>query len=440
MKVTKEKIENCQAFLSIEMEPEEVEESLEKSYHRLVKKNSVPGFRKGKAPRDVLERHIGKESLFEDTINNLIPEAYKKALQEQNIEAFTQPEIEVTQADPLIFKATVPLPPTINLGDYQNIQVEPETIEVTEDDINTAIEQLQHQHATWEPVERPIAFSDLAVINVESNIEDVPFINQKDAQYRVMQELPLPVPGFAEQLVGMNRDEEKEFKIKLPADYAKSELAEKEPVFKVLVKEIKQEKLPELNDEFAQTVNPEFNTIDVLKEKISAELNLRAIDKAKATFEEKTIDAAVNTTEMEFPPILVEMEIDQLINQQLRRWQMDGSQIEQYLNIINKTEQELRQELHPLATKRVTQSLMLGKIAEGENIKVDETEIDTEINDAVERTNEDKEKLKDYLNAPQARNSIRQSLLTQKTIQKLVDIASGKNTTAEIIETEDKNE
>ena len=343
MKVTNEKTENCQAFLTVEMEPDEIEESLERSYHRLVSKTAVPGFRKGKAPRAILERHIGKESLFEDALNSLLPEAYEKAIKEQKIEAFAQPHIEIAQTDPVIFKVAVPLTPTIKLGDYHHIQVAPEPVELTEDDVSATIEQLRHQHATWEPAERPVDFNDLVVLDIESNIEDKPLVNQKRAQYQVLHDLPLPAPGFAEQLVGMKRDEEKEFKLQFPSDYPRSELAGKEPSFKVRVTEIKQERLPELNNEFTKEISPDFKSLDLLREKVSTDLRLRAEEKARIDFEERIIEAAVDITQLEFPPILVETEIDRLINQQLRRWQMGGKGLEEYLSNINKTEVELRQ-------------------------------------------------------------------------------------------------
>jgi len=425
VKVTNEKTENCQAFLTVEMEPDEVEESLERSYHRLVSKTAVPGFRKGKAPRDVLERYIGKERLLEDTLDSLLPEAYEKAIKEQKIEAFAQPHIEIAQTDPVIFKMAVPLTPTIKLGDYHHIQVAPESVELTEDDVSAAIEQLRHQHATWEPAERPVDFNDLVVLDIESNIEDEPFINQKGAQYQVIRELPFPAPGFAEQLVGMRRDEEKEFKLQFPSDYSRKELAEKEPSFKVRVTEIKQERLPELNDEFAKEISPDFNSLDLLREKVSTNLRFRAEEKARIDFEERVIEAVADTTKLEFPPILVEMETDQLINQQLRRWQMGGKGLEEYLSSINKTEEELRQELNPLATKRVNQSLTLGRIAEEEKFEVSDSEINAEIENMTKSATENKDELNKFLNTPQARKSIEQVLITRKTIQRLVEIAKG---------------
>jgi len=422
VQVTNEKIENSQAFLTIEMEPAEVEESLERSYHRLVKRARIPGFRKGKAPRAILERYLGKESLLEDAINDLLPQAYEKAIKEQEIEAIAQPQIEVTQTDPLIFKAVVPLKPKVKLGDYQQIKVTPKPVKVTKKDVNDVIEQLRHQHATWEPVERPVDFGDLIVLDIESNIEDSPLINQKGAQYQVLHDLSFPAPGFAEQLAGMKKDEEKEFKLQFPSDYPREELAGKEAWFKVKVGEIKQEILPELNDDFAKEINPDFETLDSLREKVSSDLKLRAGEKTRVDFEERVIDAVVDLSEVEFPPILVEAEINQILNQ---RFQRGNQELEEYLRNINKTEEELHEELHPLATKRVTRSLVLGKVAEEEKIEVSESEIDAEIENMTKNATENRDELERVLNTPQSRQSIEQILITRKTVQRLVEIARG---------------
>jgi len=424
VKVTNEKTENRQAFLTIEMEPAEVEASLAKSYHRLVKKTNIPGFRKGKAPRAVLERYIGKERLLEDALNNLLPEAYEKAIKEQKIEAIAQPQIEIAQTDPLVFKATVPLTPAVELGDYHHIQVAPEPVELTEDNVNAVIEQLRHQQATWEPVERPVEFGDLVVLDIDSNIEDKPFINRKAVQYQVLGDLPFPAPGFAEQLLGMKRGEEKEFKLQFPSDFSRGELAGKEPSFKVKITEIKQERLPELDDEFARGVSPDYKTLDSLRERVSAELKLRAEEKARIEFEEKVIEAVVNLAKLEFPPILVEHEIDRLLNQRLQR--IDQG-LEEYLSSINKTKEELREELRPLATKRVTGSLVLAKVAEEEKIEVSASEVDAEIENMVKNSADNKDELQKLLSTPQSRESIEQALITRKTVQHLVEIAEGSN-------------
>ena len=425
MKVTREKTENSQAFLRIEMEPAEVEESLEQSYRRLVRKASIPGFRKGKAPRAVLERYLGRDSLLEDALNNLLPQAYDEAVKEQEIEAIATPSIEIAQTDPVVFKATVPLKPTIELGDYHQIQLTPEPVELTDDEVDTVIEQLRRQHAIWEPVERPANFDDLVALDIESHIEGKPFINQQGVQYQILHDQPLPVPGFAEQLSGMKGGEEKEFKLQLPEDYPRAELAGKEARFKVRVSEIKQQRLPELDDEFATSVNPDFKTFDSLRERISANLRLMAEEKARREFEERIIEAVVENSQVEFPPVLAEMEIARLLDQQMRRLQASDIGLEEYLGRINKTGEELREELRPLATKRVTSSLVLGRIAEQEKIEVGDAEIDAELENMVQSTTGSKDEVQKLLDSPQAHNSVEQILTTRKTIQRLVEIAGG---------------
>lgn len=426
MKVTRDKIENSQAFLTIEMEPPEVEASLEAAYQRLVKKTNVPGFRKGKAPRAMLERYLGKESLLEDALNNLIPRACEDALKEQEIEAFARPALEITQTEPLVFKATVPLPPTVKLGDYHSIRLKPEPVASTKKEVAPVIERLRHQQATWEPVERDIAFNDLVVFDIESTVSGKPFINHKEAQYQVIENYPTPLPGFAEQLVGLKSDEEKEFTLQIPKDYPDKELADKEAAFKVRVSEVKQERLPELNNDFAKGIDPKFKTLSSLRKQVADNLKIRAEEKAKRDFEEKVIDAVVNLSEVAFPFILVEMEISHLLDQQLRHWQESGRGLEDYLASINKTEEELREELRPVASKRVTQSLVLGKISEGEKIEISDSEIDSVIEDMIKGATEGKgEELKKLLNTPQSRESIKQLLVRRKTIQRLVDIARG---------------
>ena len=438
MKVTNEKTENSQAFLTIEMEPAEVEESLEESYNRLVGRTNIPGFRKGKAPRVVLERYLGKESFLQDALNHLLPQAYEKAIKEQKIEAIAQPQIELAQTDPVIFKATVPLPPTIKLGVYHNIQVVPEPVELNEDNVGATIEQLRHQFATWEVVDRPVDFGDLVVLDIESNTEGEPFLNQQGTRYQVLRDLPFPAPGFAEQLLGIKKGGEKEFKLQFPPDYPRGELAGKKSSFKVKIGEIRQEILPELNDDFARQVSPDFKTLDSLRERVATNLRLNAEEKARIDFEERVIEAVVDISQVEFPPILVEMEIDRLLDERSRRLKMEGKDLEEYLKSINKTEEQLHEELHPIAAKRVTRSLVLGRVVEEEKVEVSDSEIDAEIENMLKGATEKKDELKEFFNTPQSRDSLKQLLITRKTIQRLVEIAKGLNMNTEVMEKEEQ--
>src|ERR1035437_9635016 len=254
MKVTKEKEENHQAYLTIELEPDEVKEAMSSALDRVTKKAKMGGFRAGKAPRAMVERAVDKEQLLQDALDDLIPKSYDKAIKEQNIEAIAQPELELVQKEPVIFKAIVPLKPTVTLGDYKSVRVAPKTVEVTEEQILAVIERLRHQAALWEPTDRPVEFNDFITFDITSSYDEdnKPYINTKKAQYNVTKGLTAPLPGFPEAMVGAKKNEEKEFKLKFPEDYSDKNVIGKEATFKITVSEIKEEKMPELNDEFAK--------------------------------------------------------------------------------------------------------------------------------------------------------------------------------------------
>jgi trigger factor len=423
MKVTRDKEENRQVWLTIEIEPAEMQTELDLAYHRLAQRTDVPGFRKGKAPRAVLERHIGKDRLLEDALSQLLPQAYEKAIKEQELEPIANPDIEITQTDPVIFKATVPLKPIVELGDYKSLKLKAEPPDDITDELNTTLEQLRRQHGSWEPAERPTNFDDLVTMDVDSQVEGKPFIQQPGVQYQLLQNQAAPAPGFAQQLVGMKAGEEKEFKLPLPEDSPQKELAGKEASFKIKINEIKQLKLPELDDEFAAAVNPEFKTFKELKERIETNLKLMAEDRARREFEEKVVDAAVDLSQVDFPSVLVEMEIDRTLEQQARQLQASNMPMEEYLSRIGKSAEELREELRPAATKRVIRSLVLGQINEAEKIEVDKADIDAELDRMIEGAGDKRDEAKRQLDTPQVRDSLEQILATRKTVQRLVEIA-----------------
>lgn len=424
MKVTKEKVENSQAFLTVEMEPAEMEESLEDSYRNLAKRADIPGFRRGKAPRAIVERYLGRDRLVEEALKQLVPQAYEQAIKEQEIEPFAQPEIEITQNDPIIFKAVVPLAPTVELGDYHSIRLTPDPVEITEDKIDAVLEELRHQNATWEPVDRPLDYNDLAVIDINSEVEEKPFIKRLGTQYQVLRDSASPAPGFAEQLVGMQKGEEREFKLSFPEDYPNSEVAGKEASFKVKLSEIKEEKLPELTDELASQVSPDFKTVASIREETSKRLRQAAEERARIDFEERVINAAVEQSQVDYPPVLVEMEINRILNEQTRQLQITGRGMDDYLRSINKTAEQLREELRPVAMKNVTASLVIYKIAEAEKIEVGDSDIENGIEGMTRNAADDKkDEFRKLLDTPQTRESIKQSLMTRKTLERLVEIA-----------------
>jgi trigger factor len=423
VKVTNEKTENRQAYLKIEIEPAEIEAQTETSYRRLVKRVNVPGFRRGKAPRNVFERTFGKDRLFHEMLDDLVPEAYKKAIDEQKLEPIAQPQIEIAEENPVVLKAVVPLKPVVTLGDYHAIEIKPREVNVTDEMVDKVVEQLRHQHATWEPVERGVEITDMVTIDMESTAKGEPFINRKGLEYRLLDEDTGPVPGFAGQLVGLKKGEEKEFSHKFQDDYFRKELTGADASFKIKVNEIKREVMPEVTDDFAKQVNSEFTTVDILRQKIHKELKERTEHEAQHEFEDQVIAAATGMSQVEYPPVILEAEIDHLLERNFRYIQQTGQDLEHYLKTIGKTVDQMRDELRPAAQTRVAESLVLGKIAEEEKTEVTPAEIDAEIEEMVKNSQGDKEALKKALNTEQNRESLENTLVTRKVLKRLTEIS-----------------
>jgi trigger factor len=423
MKVSSEQIENSQVSLNVEMEIVEVEEYLDKAYNRLVGKVKIPGFRKGKTPRPILERHIGKDALLQEALDHLIPDAYQKALSEQKIEPISRPEISIINTEPLIFKAIVPVLPTIKLGDYKGIRVESKPVEVSEKEVEAAIEQLRLQQAILVPVDRPAKMGDALTMDIEGESEGKPFPIRKDLVYELVKESPLPLPGFTERLEGVVKGEERSFVLSYPADYKIPELASKDYDFKVKVNEVKEQKLPDVDDEFAKAVG--VDDLVKLREQILSRLKIKAEEIERAEFEQKIIDAAVELSEVEYPPILTENEIDRLVNEECRRFTDGIKGLENYLKSVNKIMDAHREELRPVASRRVIRSLVLEKIAEEEKIEVSTSEIDEEIEKMAKDADKQAEEVRKLFNLPQVRQSIEQFLISRKTMERLKQMASG---------------
>ena len=447
MKTTLDKTENRQAYLTVEMEPPEVEEGLKKAYSHLVQKANIPGFRKGKAPRPILEQYLGKAALMEDAVEHMAPEAYEKAVKEKELKPIARPDIQLEKLEPVTYKMVIALEPAIKLGDYHQVKMSPESIELKEEDLNNTLENLRHQHAVWEPVDRQVNSRDMVNLDIESQIGNQPYINQKDAQYEVVKDSEFPMKGFSEQLIGMKGGESKEFKLSFPQDFNRAELAGKEVSFKVTVKEIKQERLPEVNDDFSKQVNPDFKTVDDLRNKISENLKRLAEERAKANFERKVVDEIVKISEIEYPPIMEEEEIESLIRQQMRQWQMDEKGMDEYLKSIQKTPEQLREELRPAAIRNLKQSLVLTEVARAENIQVEKADLQNEIESMTRDVAADrKDKLVELLSLPQSQVNIASSIATRRTIEKLAEMAKSpvenkektENTEAEAAKVEPK--
>ena len=421
MKVSTENLGNCQAVLTIEAETSELDKSLDEAYHHLVNEVSIPGFRKGKAPRAILVQHIGKRNLVEEALERLIPQLYKQAIESQEIEPIARSEIEVIQNEPLVFKATVSLKPEVKLGDYHSIRLEPDpVIKIARKEVTAAMEESRERQGAWVPVGRPVELGDLVTMDIEANVDGKPWLNHKGVLYEVDKDSSSPVPGFASHLQGTEKNKEKTFSLTIPDDYPIKEMCGKEGAFKVTVTEIKEKQLPELDDELAQSAGYD-NLVD-MKKKVAVDLRAKAEARNRLELRQKALDALVEISEVNYPPILEDEEITGLLRDEAQR--LGFRELADYLKKTSKTEEELKQELCPIAKKRLMQGLVLGKLAEEEKIEISSSEVDNKVyeitNDA-----EDKEKVRQFLSLPQVRQSIEQSLRTQKTMDRLSQIAIG---------------
>lgn len=421
MKVSSEKLGNCQVSLKVEAEASELEKSLDEAYHRLVSRVSIAGFRKGKAPRALLERHVGKDTLLSEALERLVPQLYEQAVEAEKIEPIAPGQIELIQNEPLVFKAIVPLKPEVKLGEYHKIKLKPEPVKIVKQDIEAAIENLRQEHAVLLPVERPVQSGDFVTIDIEASVEGKPFLNHKDLLYEVDSNSSFPLTGFATNLLGLNKKEEKTFSLKIPADYSIKEFGGKECSFKVMVTEIKEKQLPEVDDDFAQSCG--YADLTQLREQMGTYLRDAAEGKSRRELEQKVIDAVAELSQVDYPPILEDSEIDGFLRDEARR--LGYREVEDYLKRINRTEEEVSQRLRPAAKMRVTNTLVLDKVAVEEKIEISSSEVDNRVEEILKKA-EDKEKMRKFLAVSQVRQSIEQSLRQEKTLQRLVQIASGK--------------
>jgi trigger factor len=420
MKVSTEKMENSQLALNIEAEADEMEKSLDEAYHRLVSRVAVPGFRKGKTPRTILEQHVGRGALLEEALERLIPKLYREAVELQQIRPIAEPQMEISQSEPLVFKAIVPLQPVVKLGDYRSIRIEPESIKVGEEEITAAMKGFQERQAILMPVERPVEKDDFVTLDVKANVDNKPFLNHSDLVYEVDFEAVFPLPGFAQALVGMNKGEEKAFEIRVPDDYSLKEFGGKQCSFEVKINEIKQKQLPELGDELARSSN--YSDLETMRQKITEELHLRAEQRSRLELQYKALDAVVELSVFEYPPILEDREIEHFLNDEMRRFGI--RKFEEYLEKLGKTQEEVVEELRPVARERILNSLALEELAKSEKIEITAGEIDSRAEHFLKDA-EDTQKMQQFMALPRVRSSIEQSLLTEKTIERLVQIVSG---------------
>jgi trigger factor len=419
VKVSTQRLPESQVLLEIEVDPEQMERSLEKAQRRLAQRVEVPGFRKGKAPPNMLERHLGRARVLQEALDILLPEAYNRAIEEQDIDAIDQPSIELVKDEPLAFKATVPIRPTVDLGDYEKVRMEREPYEIDEEETEKALAELRQRYALHEPVERPVRAGDIIRADVRGVIDGREVYKEDDAEFRLREGATVLLPGIAEGLLGAEKGAPKEIAVTVPE--GDRPLSGKSGTFTVTVKEVKQEQLPELNDEFAREVGEGFASLDALRERLRNDIRERVAAQVEDAYRDKMVGALVEQAKsIEFPPVMVEREIERLIGDQARHL---GMEVEQYLATVKRTREELREELTPVATERVRRSLALTQLADQEQIKAEAEEVEAEIEKMAGSSSQQAAQMRKLFGSPDGRAAIARSLITRKTMDRLAEIA-----------------
>lgn len=378
-----EKLEGNRGVLTIEVSAEKVSEGLDAAFKKVVKQVNVPGFRKGKMPRQMFEKRFGIESLYQDAIDILLPDAYANAIDETGIEPVDRPEIDVEQMEKgkeMIFKATVTVKPEVKLGEYKGLEVEEISPEVSEEDIDNELKTLQGRQAELVVKEEGKAENgDTLIIDFDGFVDGEQFEGGKAENYSLELGSNSFIPGFEEQLVGTVAGESKDVEVSFPEEYHAAELAGKPAVFKVTVHEIKGKELPTLDDEFAKDVDEEVETLDALKAKIRTRLEDSKKHEAEHHLRDTVVEKAAANAEMELPAVMVETEVDRMTKEFEQRLQMQGMNLELYFQFSGQDENALREQMKAEAETRVRVNLTLEAIAKEENLEVTDEEVTAEL-------------------------------------------------------------
>lgn len=438
MSVQVEKLEKNMAKLTIEVSAEEFDAAIEQAYQKDKKKISLPGFRKGKAPRKMIEKMYGTGVFYEDAANIVIPKAYSEAAKECGEEIVSQPEISVTQigaGQPFIFTAEVALKPAVTLGDYKGVEVEKTPVEVSEEEVDKEVDKERENNSrTIDVDDRAVEKGDMIKLNFEGFVDGTPFEGGKAEDYSLTIGSGSFIPGFEDQLIGAKIGEEVEVNVTFPEEYHAAELKGKPAVFKCTVNEIKVKELPEADDEFAKDVS-EFDTLAEYKDDIRAKLLEKKTADAKREKQNKTVAKAVENATMEIPEAMITEQVRRMADDFARRLQSQGLSMDQYMQFTGLTMDALAQQMRPEALKRIQNSLVLEAIAKAENIEVSDEKVNKEIEKMAAAYKMEADKLKELIG-----DAEKEQMKSDLAIQAAVDMITDAAVEVEAAKEEEKTE
>ena len=425
MSLQVEKLEKNMAKLTIEVSAEELDKAMEKAYQKQKSRISLPGFRKGKAPRKMIESMYGKGVFMEDAVNSLVPQEYSKAIADCDLEIVSQPEINVTQMEPgkaLIFTADVATKPEVTLGDYKGVEVPKTEIAVTDEEVDAEVKKEQDKNSRTVVVEdRAAANGDITTIDFEGFVDGVAFDGGKGSDYALTLGSGTFIPGFEDQLVGANTGDHVEVKVTFPEEYQAKELAGKEAVFQCDVKKIETKEVPELDDEFAKDVS-EFDTLAEYKEDVKKNLTEKKEKEARTAKENAAVDKAIENAQMDIPDLMIQTQCRQMMDDFARRMQQQGLSMDQYFQFTGQSIDKMMEDMKPQALKRIQTRLVLEKIAETENTQPSEEEITEEIQKMADAYKMEADKIREAI-GEDGIEQLKKDLSVQKAVTLIADAA-----------------
>jgi len=425
MSLQVEKLEHNMAKLTIEVAAEEVEKAIQAAYLKQRGKISVPGFRKGKVPRQMLEKMYGVEIFYDDAINRMIPTAYSNAYDECELDIVSQPEVDVVQMEkgkPFIFTAEVAVKPEVTLGEYKGLKVDRVPVEVTPEDVDAEIQRERERNGrTVEVTDRSVAKDDMITLDFEGFVDGEAFQGGKGTDYPLTIGSGAFIPGFEDQLIGAEIDQEVEVNVKFPEDYHEKTLAGKDALFKCVVNTIKEKELPELDDEFASDVS-ECETLEEYRQEVEKKLTDRKQAEAREKIEDQAVDQAAENAEMDIPQPMIDLQVRQMEDDMGYRLQMQGMTKEMYFRMTGLTEERMKQDLEAQALKTIRTRLVLEAVAKAENIVVSEERLEEELKKMAETYGRDPESFREYMGEKRI-EEMKESIAVQDAITLIADAA-----------------
>ena len=425
MSLQVEKLEKNMAKLTIEASAEDFEKAIQKVYLKARGRINIPGFRKGKAPRKLIEKMYGTGVFYEDAANDLIPTAYAEALKDCDLEIVSRPEINVTQIEsgkPFIFTAEVAVKPEVTLGEYKGVEVEKSDVEVTDEDINKEVDKERENNSrTIDVDDRAVESGDIIKLDFDGSVDGVPFAGGKAENYTLTIGSGSFIPGFEDQLIGTKIGEDKDITVTFPEDYHEKSLAGKEAVFKCKVNAITVKELPDVDDEFASEVS-EFETLAEYKEDIKKKLTEKKEKEARAKKEAQAVEKAVENATMEIPDAMIDTQVQSMMEDFARRMQSQGLSLEQYFQFTGMDAKKMHDQMKPEALKRIQNSLVLEAVAKAENIEISDEKVDEEIAKMAEAYKMEVEKLKGIIGDSE-RDQMKKDLAVQAAADLIADAA-----------------